>query len=329
MTRRSQNPDIQNVGKGSPEYEPAATLDAPLEHYPQSPAQVSPESQANDVSGLSFDKKDPFSNHKVPQSPIVHSTNSPLVVTPPAVGSTSVIPLPTMSIDNISLHSRPIHPSPQRELSSNSLTIVHNGWTVPSHSDHTANIILPSPTETSASSFDSYSPSHSNSASPRFYFPDSNSATQQQYSQNSVSSGSSDGYSPKTSHSGMATSSTVFTPTWSSHLHLGVYVHTPIAYTSSEVNLVHQNPTFGFHHYSQPGTSVGSPYSPALVQGISVNPNVTYSPYTTERGHMLQFQGPSQGPVAIHQVKEEEREIDTDEWLDNDYIMSQENTYIG
>jgi hypothetical protein len=33
--------------------------------------------------------------------------------------------------------------------------------------------------------------------------------------------------------------------------------------------------------------------------------------------------------MAIHQVKEEEREIDTDEWLDNDYIMSQENTYIG
>lgn len=317
MTRRSQSSNAQKLEKVLPEYEPLNTPDTALKQEAQNLTQVSPKAQYEEGADLNQDPEVPSSSYQTHQPLSVQTTGSPLVATALAVDSNPEIQSPATSIDTPQpSYQRLIHPSLRSGLSSSSLTIVHDDWTVPSHSESIDNTVLPSPTGTFASSFDSYSPLHSNSPSPRFFLADSDDIYHQQYSQYSVSSYSSDGYLPDASHPGI---STLVTPT---HSDFDPYMYA--SNRSSEVTLVEQSPDFDFHQ--QPSTPVGPPHSPAL-GGISFNPY--YPPYTVEGDHMLQLQTLSQGSLAVDQVKEEEKEIDTDEWLNNDYIMSQENNYTG
>jgi hypothetical protein len=318
MTRRSQNLDSQKLPKVFPEYEAPDALDTSLKQDTPNPTQASPETGNQEGVDLSCDQEVPSSSDHTARPLSVQTTGSTPVITPLDVESGSMIlPLATSIATTPPGYPGPVRPSLQSRSSSSSLALVHDDWAVTSHLESIGDIVLPSPTETFASSFDSYSPLHSNSPSPRFFFADSNPIYQQQYSPYSASSNGSDVYLPDASHPGMASSSTLVTPT---HADFGPYMQS--SFRASEVTLVEQSPHFDFHQ--QPGTPVGTPYSPAL-RGISFNPY--YPPYTVEGGHMLQLQALSQEPLAVHQVKEEEKEINTDEWLNNDYIMSQENKY--
>jgi len=299
MTRRSQNSDAQKLENVFPEYEPPNALDTPLKQDTQNPTQDSTKVKHEEGADLDLDQTMPSSSYQTDQPLGEQTTGSTLVVTPLAVDSDPVmLPVATSTHTTQPGYERLIHLALQSGLSSSSLTIVHRDWAAPSHLESLGDAVLPSPTDTFASSFDSYSPIRSNSSSPRFFFADSNIIYQ---------------------HPGMASSSTLVTPTGPE---FDLYMQP--SFRSSEATLVEQGPKSDFH--GQPATPVGLPHSPALGD-ISFDPY--YPPYTVEGGHMLQLQAFSQEPLAMHQVKEEEAEIDTDEWLNNDYIMSQENNYTG
>ena len=232
----------------------------------------------------------------------------------PVASSSVVLPARRVQPTQV-VPQTPIHPSIQRSHSSSKLAIPHHGWTIPSSPE----IVIASPTGSFTSSFESCSPTLSN-ANLQYNFAESHTPDLQQYYQNdtpSVSRRNSIGPSLSPDAS-FGNSSTLVTPIWPTNPHLQLYSLSPV---------VGPMPV-EYRHVSYPGTPIHSGGTPVLVRGFSVNP--AYVPYHMESNYVYQMLEGSQEALTTRTVvKEEPKEIDTDEWLDNDYIAAQEKNLTG
>lgn len=205
----------------------------------------------------------------------------------PVVSRSSVLLRPRLAVATQVIPGVPVHPSLQNRPN----RLVNTPTSDP---------VLPSPTN---SSFSSYSPLL---VSPQ-YAPSG-----------SGSSSSGQPPSPGASDHTMTSPSTSATPSlWPLPL---VRIDNRPSMSGIESSQLPGEYTLnnGYLDVSQPG-------NPRLVRGFSVYP--TYPSYPTHGNHIYSIPESLQETLINRDVKEEEKEFDTNEWLNLDYITEQERNH--